>query len=719
MSTELLDFKYREVTVLRFVLKHLRQRRFLTPFNDVLSRSDLELEHPLVTQLYDSIVIKGDWSRAEEALLPAASSGLFDSYRYARAPHAHWTQLHALDADGSEPSRRGGHAMCIDEQNGLIYLFGGWDGQRNMDDFWVYNVHHDTWKCLSAATSRDENGPSPRACHKMVFNSKTGSIYLLGRLGDGDSADSADTRDGNVGSPRPTSPGRNHERPTDPPRARDVTPLPWLTYRSEFYRYDTRGVQAGKWTLLSTDTSVVDGPSLIFDHQMVIECEAQVIWVSGGRVVDGEWEICKYSGLYSYDIRTGLWQAHMSGSNNVDQTASSRFGHSMLLEPISRTLIIFAGQRDDKYLSDMYAYHIPSGTMTSLFSNFSAIGGPDACFTQRAAIDPELHEIYVFSGLSRNRSGMTVLESDAPSWVYRFDRPDRPGKWSKILLGDSPAASSSHPPDRMAPSPRYAHQVVYDSINKIIYMHGGNSGIVRDGNDDHASFRDAARERPLEGPDATKEDRLDDFWNMHLQRYVVDLSYRKLGYKARFGSRPLAEDIVRRARYDIRQQQFREMCEDAPAVQALAFLQTKVSEVVNHSDSDEAHIFRSLLSHLLASTKPMAPSSTSQRHAGILSSDHDLASSAKTGRDMLADALQSEDEEMEDRTGETQGGLESQPVIRLEEDPAETLSVGVPPSAERFKQRTEVFEKLMVFVKEDAKQPDRNLLDLINTDEYE
>lgn len=67
----------------------------------------------------------------------------------------------------------------------------------------------------------------------------------------------------------------------------------------------------------------------------------------------------------------------------------------MVLDPKSQTLFIFGGQRDDQYLCDMYAFHIPTNTTTELFSNFSVAGGPDACFTQRAVIDPDLQEIYM------------------------------------------------------------------------------------------------------------------------------------------------------------------------------------------------------------------------------------------------------------------------------------------------------------------------------------
>lgn len=71
-------------------------------------------------------------------------------------------------------------------------------------------------------------------------------------------------------------------------------------------------------------------------------------------------------------------------------------GHSMVLDPKLQSLFIFAGQRDERYLADMYAFHIPTNTVTELFSNFTAAGGPDPCFTQRAVIDPEKREIYVY-----------------------------------------------------------------------------------------------------------------------------------------------------------------------------------------------------------------------------------------------------------------------------------------------------------------------------------
>lgn len=39
-----------------------------------------------------------------------------------------------------------------------------------------------------------------------------------------------------------------------------------------------------------------------------MDSETRMIYVSGGRVVDGDWESVKYSGLYSYNVQTGKWK---------------------------------------------------------------------------------------------------------------------------------------------------------------------------------------------------------------------------------------------------------------------------------------------------------------------------------------------------------------------------------------------------------------------------
>lgn len=61
-----------------------------------------------------------------------------------------------------------------------IYVFGGWDGYRDLDDFWSYNISGNKWKLLSSDTEAD-GGPSPRSCHKMVLDVGCRHIFILGR----------------------------------------------------------------------------------------------------------------------------------------------------------------------------------------------------------------------------------------------------------------------------------------------------------------------------------------------------------------------------------------------------------------------------------------------------------------------------------------------------------------------------------------------------------
>ena len=66
----------------------------------------------------------------------------------------------------------------------------------------------------------------------------------------------------------------------------------------------------------------------------------------------------------------------------------------MILHLSSKVLYIFTGQREERYLSDMYAYDIKTRAAKEIFSNFSSAGGHDAFFTQRAVIDPDMKELY-------------------------------------------------------------------------------------------------------------------------------------------------------------------------------------------------------------------------------------------------------------------------------------------------------------------------------------
>lgn len=53
-------------------------------------------------------------------------------------------------------------------------------------------------------------------------------------------------------------------------------------------------IDENKWTLISDDTHSYGGPELIFDHQMCIDSKKKLIYVFGGRVLNGSTRYSKF-----------------------------------------------------------------------------------------------------------------------------------------------------------------------------------------------------------------------------------------------------------------------------------------------------------------------------------------------------------------------------------------------------------------------------------------
>lgn len=68
----------------------------------------------------------------------------------------------------------------MDTKKKLVFLFGGWDGYKDLSDLWAFDVTTRLWH-LIYERSEDYNGPSPRSCHKMIFDTVSGNLFMLGR----------------------------------------------------------------------------------------------------------------------------------------------------------------------------------------------------------------------------------------------------------------------------------------------------------------------------------------------------------------------------------------------------------------------------------------------------------------------------------------------------------------------------------------------------------
>lgn len=142
-------------------------------------------------------------------------------------------------------------------------------------------------------------------------------------------------------------------------------------------------------------------------------------------------------------------------------------------------------------------------------------------------------------------------------WLYSL----KTNQWTIIYKNDHPTDNCYAKNQTICtePCPRYAHQLVYDTVNKVHYLFGGNPG------------RNTA-------PNV----RLDDFWILYLNK-------------------PSRQQMLRHCKYLIRRLEYEETV-DKDAVEAITYLQTKLCTIVNHEDPKQLDEFHKLAT-LLFSTK--------------------------------------------------------------------------------------------------------------------
>ncbi len=143
------------------------------------------------------------------------------------------------------PIRRGGHAMAIDEERMILYLFGGWSGSAEMNDLWSYDINCLKWKLLS---SEDNNAPSPRSCTRMVYDGVNNRLLIYGKL------------------------GHSHE----------------INYDRTLYEYN---INTQEWNPINIFRQKLNGqiksapnygPNQVYEHQMAFDAPSQSLYLFGG-----------------------------------------------------------------------------------------------------------------------------------------------------------------------------------------------------------------------------------------------------------------------------------------------------------------------------------------------------------------------------------------------------------------------------------------------------
>lgn len=443
--------KFLQQQSLRLIMKFLREHQYIdnTSLALLQSQSGVVLEDPMLSVVYDALVHRGDMNEVSCVLQQAHDGHLFEEYIADSQYSAKWVRLQPpVIAHGPSPCMRGGHQMWIDMDLKYIFLFGGWNGETDLSDLWRFEMVPKKWVRICEDT-RASGGPSPRSCHKVCHDEARKVMYTVGRYID------------------------NEQR-----RRTELN--------ADFYMYDYVN---DKWTVLSMDTSITGGPSLIYDHQMSIDVQTQKIYVFGGRCITRN-DVTKYSGLWMYSVRDGTWRELREDNDKpkLETSVRSRIGHSMVHDDINKRLYILSGQRSSECLTDFLMYDIDKDEMVELSNDILCDGGPDPSFTQRSTIDTQKQEMYILCGIARDREESQTQCNGL--WVYEIHK----SRWRNVKYQITTDVNSS-----VAPCPRYAHQFVYDKSTETHYLFGGNPAL-----------RDDIRFR------------LDDFWELKLRKPTSD-----------------------------------------------------------------------------------------------------------------------------------------------------------------------------------------------------
>lgn len=458
------------------------------------------------------------------------ADGLMDGYLSNQDYKATWSLQETVNSE-KRPGMRGGHQLIIDSANSVMYLYGGWDGFEDLSDLWSYSIKRNSWTLIHQR-SEEKEGPSPRSCHKMVYDPCNSQIFTLGRY-----MDSSTRTKEHIKVPSCTEFDSNGIL---------ITPFfhfaEWfllVRHKNEDLAADLRRHESSGWPKFDFRSS---------DVHRYLETEylrirrshfgatipwrsikwAIVLWTlllphRHQHMDTNSSRLCSSNGIQSRSDEHQITchpldaipsRTYAAPSTSIDCFIPFIIFSAFLLQR-HRKLYIFGGQRNKEYTTDFISYDVDTQNVAvvnteNMKSEKNNV--PQSGFTQRATIDCERDEIYVLSvssAVNQSIDRMNVhvfvrfpqsLSKDKERreinlnsfWMYSL----KTNQWSCIYKTDhSNDCYSKVQSTCTEPCPRYAHQLVYDWINKVHYLFGGNPG------------------RNL-----TPQLRLDDFWILHLKK---------------------------------------------------------------------------------------------------------------------------------------------------------------------------------------------------------
>ncbi len=257
--------------------------------------------------VHDAFVLFGGWHEfANETY-----SRLNDTWLF-HLGNRTWFELHTSEA----PSPRSDSAIAYDPTDGILLLFGGFDGTSYLEDVWGFNLANGTWYPRPSATL-----PSRRADARMAYDARDHLFYLFG----GNDYSDANRNFHHLG---------------------DLWTYSWVTNR---------------WSELS----VMNAPEARDYHILVYDPDAAALLLTGGygnRTILGD--------TWALDLAAGRWIEVRS-----TVTPPPRFAGVGGYDTREKCLVIFSGLGNQGLLADTWLLRYqPASGAEAVSSSFG--GGP-------------------------------------------------------------------------------------------------------------------------------------------------------------------------------------------------------------------------------------------------------------------------------------------------------------------------------------------------------
>lgn len=332
---------------LKNCLKFLRANGFRDMCEELENRSNERLEDEVVRKIR-GLLETHEYERVEEVLdtvNPSMFQGFIDSSPYTLS----WTEIPKTD---TWPCERGGHQMIA--MDGCLYLYGGWNGAEELEDFWKYS--DGCWMHIKTGVRT----PGRRSCHRMVSHGS--KLYLMGKY--------------------------------VPLSSRKL-----LSGRSDIWCYDR------DWRVINLGDD--GGPGNVYDHQMVVVGDNLCIF--GGKSTEKE---DVYAGLYMFSLGDPFTHTDCDNVEVVvggeDQTAN---------EPRRMGTISLLGERLQRREGET-SYYIPSEGFCPTISHQQQIDAVDSPFGENASVSTTTEDLSVIHESSPSTSSFfshrwKLLRSDS------------------------------------------------------------------------------------------------------------------------------------------------------------------------------------------------------------------------------------------------------------------------------------------------------------------